>query len=290
MNKKLLKIIDEAVISILKKAFKPKKKFDLEKIFHLSQISKDEFDKQYRDYAFDGISNGYNGRFMVVNGGVLKEEAQETLPYEETKKEMINKYKLEDWQIMPHMESNNIQLISLVPNLGNNRDLLKDGMQNCGWYLGIEYPQVINNQQWLVMSFEPLFQEDVSKNFEGDIYFYHWTPLYNLKSILTQGLVPKSENDIFSYPNRVHLIKPNVDFNEIMGIGERLCNANRDKRNDGKYALLKLSRKRFPENIQIFYDPRYEGGCYVKQAIPSNAIVERRLVNFWAFNDDDENI
>lgn len=122
------------------------------------------------------------------------------------------------------------------------------------------------------MSFDTMFQKDVSDEARQYQYLYHWTPLYNLESIIKNSLIPCSENKLFDYPNRLHLIKGNTSQNEIFNIGRQLCATNKKRQNNGDYVLLSINLSQVPNNTEIYYDPRYEWGYYTKVQIPYSAI------------------
>ena len=49
-------------------------------------------------------------------------------------------------------------------------------------------------------------KKDVSLEARKYKYIYRWTPLYNYDAISIEGLKPRSENRLFDYPDRLHLI------------------------------------------------------------------------------------
>ena len=64
-------------------------------------------------------------------------------------------------------------------------------------------------------------KKDVSLEARKYKYLYHWTPLYNYDAISIEGLKPRSENRLFDYPDRLHLIKGNTPNEEFFNIGKR---------------------------------------------------------------------
>ena len=142
----------------------------------------------------------------------------------------------------------------------------------CGWSLAVKSFIVKNKMIWKAMSFDPVFQKDISNEARKYNFLFHWTPLYHYDNIKKEGLKPKSENKLFDYPNRLHLIKGNTPKKDIYSIGWQLCMANKRHKNKGDYVLLSIDLSKVPKNIEIYYDPRYEWGFYTKVPIQPNAI------------------
>ena len=70
----------------------------------------------------------------------------------------------------------------------------------------------------------------------------------------------------------VYFIKGNASKEEIINIGKQLCSTNRKIKNRGNYVLLSVDLSLVPEETEIYYDPRYKWGYYVKTGIPPKAI------------------
>lgn len=48
------------------------------------------------------------------------------------------------------------------------------------------------------MSFDPMFQKDVSAEARQYNYLYQWTPLYHYNNISLEGLKPRKNNNVCS--------------------------------------------------------------------------------------------
>lgn len=268
----LKSIIKECVNRLLYERSDSHNILDIETLFHFSLIPEEELRKQYVDLSFIVSSSGYGGKFMGVNGKILKEEASSTLSIEETRSQIQSKFNFKDWQFATQVVANNIQLVILYPSIFNNTKLIKQSMAACGWSLAYKNYIVKDKMVWKAMSFDPMFQDNVANEARQFRYLYHWTPSYNFTSIMTNGLSPKSENKLFNYPNRLHLIKGNAKQNEIINIGKQLCGVNTRKKNDGSYILFCIDLTKVPFDTEIYYDPRYEWGYYTKVGISPEAI------------------
>lgn len=230
---------------------------------------------QYIDYAFN-IASTVGGRFRIdENNNLSYPEPQVTLPIDEVRKQMWIKARIEGWQIDEHVWANGIQLIFIIPQFGQNEKIIKDAMRPCGWTFSMKrFNTDENGFKWAILSFDPMFQQDVSNEMRMNAYLYHWSPLYNYKSIKQTRLEPRSSNDEYSYPPRVHLIKGDylTDKNDLIAFGRELCGVNKNPNNDGKYVLFAIATSKIPRDNECFYDPRYEGGYYFKKPIPAEAI------------------
>ena len=265
-EKKIRKFVRETVNKILY----GENDIDIIKIFKINEIPIKELREQYYDFSFVLSSSGYGGKFIAYNGDLLKEDAKSTLSINETKKEIYNKFKLKDWQFQTQMGANNIELIVLYPGIFQNTKLIKKSMEACGWSISTKGWVFIDNMLWRAISFDPVFQNNIANEVSKYKYLYHWTPLNLYNTIISiEGLKPRSDNKLFDYPNRLHLLKGNIPQDEIFNIGTQLYKVN--KNSDGKYVLLRVNVSKI-KDMEIFYDPRYEYGYYVKEPIQRDAI------------------
>lgn len=254
--------------------------FDFVKVFGLDNVSMEDLKKQYKDFGYIVCSSGYGGKFMGAEGKILKEEAQATLSIEETKKELLPKFGFESWQLGTTQGAHGIQLAVLIAKLGSNVTLLKDAMAACGWSFSTINETDLWGMTWLGLTFDPMFQDNVENDMRKCYFLFHWTPLYNYESIKKEGLQPRSENKKNEYPKRVHLIKDDIIPKNLMKIGEMLCNNNKSPNNDGKYVLLSINTTKIPKGTEVFFDPRFEHGYYMKTPISPEAIDVARGFDF----------
>jgi hypothetical protein len=131
---------------------------DIEVLFHFNSVPEEELKEQYMGLAFAVASSGYGGRFMVVNGKMMKEEASSTLSIEETKRQMQAKFNLREWQIttLTAMDGG-VRFVVLYPGIAQNTRLITDAMSACGWSLAAQGDCVKSKMMWNAMSFAPIF-------------------------------------------------------------------------------------------------------------------------------------
>ena len=127
---------------------------------------------------------------------------------------------------------------------------------------------------WKAIKFEPYEQVEITKEAKKFHTLYHITPSYNHKNIMQNGLLPKSENNLFDYPDRVYLLYGNIDFNNLIYLTKQLYMKNKktNKHNKGLYNIYGINTSKLPNNIKIYGDPNYSKGYFTKQIIPPNCI------------------
>lgn len=195
-----------------------------------------------------------------------------------------NKYGIPS-QFFRKVEANNkIYIYIVTARVGINDKLIINDMQKLGYFLGRKgHIRNVKGMQFQVLQFEPTYQlqEDITDRIKEKYNsLFHWTPLYNINNIKTKGLIPQSINKHFSYPPRIYLINGNADDKQIYHLGQELCIANDDKRNDGEYVLLTIKTQALPDNVRLYYDPNSRIGIYTEQPIPYNAIIDKTKQKF----------
>lgn len=244
----------------------------IENLVHFKNIPLDVLKRKYLDLSVFLSSAAYGGRFRYDSGAVLNEEAEVTLSPELTRKEICPKFNLDEWQFQNYSIANNIELILLLPDIAQNVQNMRDAMAACGWSLSTKETIGLDGMTWTAMTFDPMFQNDISSEAFGYGVLYHWSPSYNKESILKHGLIPKSENRRFDYPERVHVLKGSIPYQMLISIGQELSDANSDERNNGDYILFSVNTAKIPRGTEVYYDPRFEWGLYLKTSIPADAL------------------
>ena len=89
------------------------------------------------------------------------------------------------------------------------------------------------------------------ENIDNIDNLYHVTDKKNIKNILKNGLIPKSNNKIESHPDRIYLMSNLTGANHYLRLLE-------DKYGDysgDRFIILKINKKLI--NIKLYYDPMY---------------------------------
>ena len=246
-------------------------------IFDLDELLKNKKDLEFLNRTplkLIASGAGFGGPFMINEGKIelLEKAPSRTYSIEEVTKLARPKLGLDHGWIKSMIFANNIETCVLTLDKFDNKDFIIEGMNTFGWSFAYEEKCEYDLYNLVVLHFDPMFQDVVNEEIKNCSLLKHWMPFYNFNSIMQNGLIPKSNNFIFSYPPKIHLIKGIADNYQIMNIGEQLCLANKDPRNDKNYVLLNINAKELLDKIDFFYDPRYDWGYYTKQPIDKQYI------------------
>lgn len=254
-------------------------------IFDLDELLKNKKDLEFLNRTplkLIASGAGFGEPFMINEGKIelLEKTPSRTYSIEEVTKLARPKLGLDYGWIKSMIFANNIETCVLTLDKFDNKDFIIEGMKAFGWSFAYEEKGEYDLYDLVVLHFDPMFQDVVNEEIKKCSLLKHWTPFYNFNSIMQNGLIPKSNNFIFSYPPKIHLIKGTANNSEIMFIGTQLCIANKDIRNDKNYVLLNINAKDLLDKIDFFYDPRYEWGYYTKRSIDKQYISKNKDFKF----------
>ena len=271
---------------------------DKDIVFDLSNIPPEELAKQYfADYEL--LANSY--RPFKFNDYLKKNDSGENYILESPKysvdiqtvrKEIINTFRLESWQIQVIQGENSISLAILISNWkDNNIKEIINSFERFGWFCSTSENEIVKTNiilsdgskldgDWVIRQFEPKYQPNVNETVRNYKFIYHLSPVYNLESILKNRFKVHSQNKKFNYPNRIFFLKGNIDQENIMCIGQQLCDMNTDSRNTGEYCLFTIKTNLIPSDINFYLDPVYEFGIFTEQDIPVETILEYEKLIF----------
>lgn len=267
-DSRLKEIIRESVFSTLFGNGNKREKLDIEQEFHFSEIPTRELYSQYVDYSFESSSEGYRYSEHLNEDVNLMQQA--TI----AKSEMMRIYKMKDWQIEIKQGYHNVEVIILFAGIFKNTKIIKQEMKRLGFFPSISAWKRRGFMIWRAIKFEPYEQADLTKEARKFRYLYHITPSYNHQSIVNNGLLPKSENNMFDYPDRVYVLYGNIDRGNLMFLAQQLYEKNRktNKINNGAYNVYRIDTRQLPNDIAFYGDPNYPKGYFTKQLIPSNCL------------------
>ena len=245
-------------------------KLRVEDYFNINSLSKEDvlsISNDIRIFIGGQIFNSGLNR----NGKLIHEEKVLPMSVDELRSE-LSKIGFQPWQIESRIYANKVKVIILFADIAKNLEIIVNKMLSCGWTKAhISEPVMAHGVLLRAIDFDPIEQDSLSDEARQYFYLYHWTPYENLVSILNKGIQIRNNNNYFSYPPKVHLMKGDVSKSDASKLGWLLFNAN-SSLNNGRYALLRINIKKVPENIEFYGDPRYEHGYFTKDNIPSNAI------------------
>lgn len=277
LNERQLKnIIKEAIKHTLKEIKQNNDNaFKIEDYIDLNSLSDEQLQSANTDLSIFLYGNGLGESIQIIDGKIKIYETSNnyTLPYEEVKEELKKKFKLDDWQIIDDIGANKVKLILVYSDIGNNSKILIEKMKLIGWYKSYITPsRLIRGIPFRAISFDPIYQESINELVRSWRFLYHISPIANKESISKNGLIPSSQNKKFDYPPKVHLLKPWHSDKQLLGVARQLYAADNSQSNDGTYCLFQVAINKIPEEVEFYFDPRYEDGVYTKQTIPSQAI------------------
>ena len=271
----LHKIVKESVIKILSE--------EIEDIgIDITKIPLQDLIKGYKDLSLAPVSNMYG--HPLYEPVSLKEAVGDTYPPEEAIKMILQKYNLPETFGVQKEHFHNIRIYILIADIGNNEKLITEDMSKLGYFLSKVVQEVeIKGMGYHTLQFEPMsqLQEDITDKLKKKYNkLYHWTPAYNVKDIMKNGLVPNHGNDMFNYPSRTYLMVEDSDERKMYSMGQNLCINNKSSQNNGEYALLSVDITGLDEGVRFYYDPNSAIGIYTEQEIPSKKIQLVKTIQF----------
>lgn len=245
----------------------------LEEAFDIDAVGKDELSKCYVSYKDLVIFPKPCNELFLENW----EPMCVTQTAESAIDKLKQKFGLHDWQIYPVKASNDVNIVICIANLADNIDDIKKAMEILGYHIGYEIPKEdAYGRKWLYMQFEPIYSGDCTEKIRTECQLlFHWTPTVNMEKIKQEGIVPKHNNKIFSYPNRVYLYTDKCSREDLVMSAYMFAKLKKKDSLDKKipYTLLHIAVSRLPNDIHFFYDPNTLNAVYTEQIIPYSAII-----------------
>jgi len=208
--------------------------YDFDYVFDdFEQIPDIERKRQYI-ISLSGFAKGfpYNHRISFINESYyINEAATKTYDLKYTIKEMQSLFGLEDWQIKGYMNPGiQVKLMVIIGDIFDNKEALIKAMESYGWSFAFQSikkiidsnDKRIGQESWIMLHFDPMFQKSVNDEIALHPILFHWTPEYNIENIKKDGLIPKSDNYVFKYPPKIHLMKGTITNNEKLKFGNIL--------------------------------------------------------------------
>lgn len=256
--------------------------FRIEDYWDLNSFTEEQIESLNVDYSIFLCSKGYGYPLQYHNGKISIQEGIEkkTYPYGEVKSILKKEFNFNDWQIQEQEGCNKIKTILLIPAIGKNVDIVVGKMQTLGWHKAFVTPvEKLGYVPLVAISFDPVYQDSIKDTVRKWRYIFHISPLYNKDGILQKGLLPSSQNSLFKYPPRVYFLKPTTMHSEMEHLVKELYKNDKKPNNNGLYCIYRIDLDKVPENVDFFFDPRYEDGIYTDGKIPRQAITYLTTLN-----------
>lgn len=267
-------IVREAIEKVLTSGIGP------DDVIDITKIPIDILKQGYFDYRLAPVTSYYGN--VLHEPVTVKEAVNDIFPADDAIKNIITKYNLPPQFAVKVEHYHKIYVYAITALIGHNDTLIESDMNKMGYFLSKRGDVIdVQGMKFQILQFEPLsqLQEDITEQIKTDFdTLYHWTPLYNVAKILSDGLIPYSKNSVFRYPPRIYLMEGNSTDQQRLYFGRILCASNTNPNNTGQYALLSIDLQNLDESIRFYYDPNSEIGIYTEQPIPNDKIKVSEIV------------
>jgi len=173
---------------------------------------------------------------------------------------------------------------------------IERAMNACGYYLANSFldkytiselkggtrEKQENPIEFKILQYEKNFDDIV--NVKQWSYIYHITSKRHLENIRKIGLMPKSTNNAFNYPERVYFMKGSVQRSEAKKLADMLKyvkennpNFNPLLKNNNDYVLLQIDTSNLNDNMIFYNGQDFSSEIFTYSNIPPSAI---KLVDF----------
>lgn len=182
---------------------------------------------------------------------------------------VVSYYDLEEWQfnIITNDDGTQTHITILIPNINDNILLMDETMVCFGYYRSCNldvktiFPQVKNMDMWVILQYEQRIQSFVNDKIREEKYLYHISPSSLEHKILKNGLIPKSKNDKFNFPDRVYLLKGSLtDVNfDLQNVAEMLYSSknihiSNDYIKENEYTFYRIDVSKISSNTNFSID------------------------------------
>lgn len=156
----------------------------------------------------------------------------------------------------------------------NDEDVIEEidkAMHLCGYYKG--YSDFFKkDKRFLLNTYEPKYSDTVNDDVFEEKFLYHLSPLPYKNRILKYGLVPKSSNSVFKYPDRTYFFLGSNGKEEVKSWIPVFKQKNK-KYGDKPYCLYTIDVSRIPRNIDFYSDPNLKNAIFTMDNISPKAII-----------------
>lgn len=215
---------------------------------------------------------------MLLGGLII------SYPPSKVRNYILKRYDISDSDVVIKGDDKNVIMVRILPN--KSEDLVNElirAMNLCGYYLSLPRPENISywfereKESPLVLQFEPNYGDTMKRDVIGnERELLHITQRKNIDKIYFNGLVSKSNNNLFKHPERIYLLKGSTPVIDIVELGLLLKNVYNIKSEEdpaSKYCIIHIDLKRVPDNVKFFTDINYnKNGLYTMDNIPPSAI------------------
>lgn len=218
----------------------------------------------------------------------LKEGLISSYPSQKIKNILMNTFGLSERQIVFNTTDTgekNVETITLILNSKITSDdlgRLINKMNACGYFPICGFEQYKRNKDLGEITFEPKFTQDIgSKIREKCQYLFHVTPSVMIGKIRKNGLIPKSKNTIFQYPDRIYFMEGDMlTYSQILSLKNIQIVRNNtnpqgtNPKDNLNYSLLTLALEKIPKDVKFYKDPLAKNAVFTYDNIPASSIIK----------------
>lgn len=147
--------------------------FKIEDYWDINSFSKEQLQSINTDLSIFVYGNNFGEPMQIDNGKLKVYESSTkefTLPYKEVKEELKKVFHFYNWQIVEENKANNIILILLYSDIGNNNEIIIEKMKLMGWSkLHKTQLGIYKGIPCSAISFVPIYQVSIKNIFADEI-------------------------------------------------------------------------------------------------------------------------
>lgn len=251
-----------------------------------------EINKQKFNGRIDGVHFNINEHFALIKNRwdypkFVNEGLISTYPSDRVRNVIFKKFGLMDEQVEIYKISTSdgdVDLITIIIPKNSTKDYIGEithEMKTCGYFQSQKMQPYCGGNVYGVLVFEPKYSKDISAKIRKSChYLYHCTDAVNINKILKKGLVPRSNNSLFVFPDRIYAFKGDTLSQEQIEIMYRIQMKHNDdilgKKNpieNMEYYLLTIDISKMPQDVKLYSDPLSKDAVFTNDNIPPSAIV-----------------
>ena len=74
------------------------------------------------------------------------------------------------------------------------------------------------------------------------------------------------------------MVTPNIPMSELEKLASNLNKFEKNNENGGFFTIYRIKASQIPDDVELFYDPRFDYGVYLTKSIPTSAIVGKKYL------------
>lgn len=250
--------------------------------FDISKIS-DLLQKQdLNEYSLSPLTYRFTRLYESEYKEFIHKRDKHSVPIEEVKSEILTRFNMLPEQFNKVRVAHGIELAVIFPDREDVKEDIIRCMDYLNWNLSTETYVVhktrYREHRYIQLRFEPMYSHNVNDLVRKTGKLYHITLESNIKSIKEKGLLPKSKNWRFKYPERVYFVKGDTSKRDLKLIASTLYDERPDYNNEHIICLI-IDVNTIGNDVDFYLDSMFEYGVYTYNEIPSSSIISVKIIN-----------